>query len=214
MSGMGRIFAVGDIHGTFDKLVLLLDRLVIDWERDCLLFIGDYVDRGPQPYAVVERLVALRREHPGTIFLRGNHEEMLLNYLAGRDRFLYLANGGQRTLDDYRRHGPDGRWPPIPAEHMEFFESTVFCHETGDHIFVHAGLRPGVPLERQLSEDLVWIREEFIRSACDFGRRVVFGHTPFSRPWVEANKIGIDTGAVYGNKLTCVELPEVRFHQV
>jgi len=214
VSGMGTIFAVGDIHGTFDKLTLMLDRLVIDWAQDTLLFIGDYIDRGPQPFEVVERLVELRKQHPSTVFIRGNHEDMLLNYLAGRDPFLYLANGGQSTLDAYATRRRDTGAPLIPEAHIDFFESTVLYHQTEMFIFVHAGLRPKVPLRKQLTEDLLWIREDFIRSSYDFGRVVVFGHTPFSEPFVGRNKIGIDTGAVYGNKLTCVELPSMVFHQV
>ena len=190
------------------------DRLVIDWERDTLLFIGDYVDRGHQPFEVVERLVDLKRQHPATIFLRGNHEDMLLNYLAGRDRLTYLANGGQRTLDAYLKRRREMDLELVPKAHFDFFKSTLLYYQTDEYIFVHAGMRPKVPLEKQLTEDLLWIRGDFIRSSYDFGRRVVFGHTPFSEPFEAFNKIGIDTGAVYGNKLTCVELPGMVFHQV
>ena len=211
---MGKIFAIGDIHGTMVKLAAMLDKLVIDWDRDLLLFIGDYIDRGPHSVEVVDHLAELKRRHPGTIFLMGNHERMLLDYLAGDDQWRYLANGGGVTLDGYRRRMPAGNDFEIPHEHMEFYESTTLYHETEDYIFVHAGMRPPFPLADQAADDLLWIREEFIHSAHDFGKRVVFGHTPFREPLVLPNKIGIDTGAVYGNKLTCVELPGLVFHQV
>lgn len=214
MTEIEKIFAVGDIHGSFDKLAALLDKLVIDTERDTLLFIGDYVDRGPRPVEVVDRLVELRRQCPGIIFLKGNHEDMLLRYLSGMDRFVYLSNGGQSTLDGYARRNREMDPTAIPSDHLDFLESTVLYHETAGFIFVHAGLRPEVPLEHQTTEDLLWIREDFISSSYDFGKRVVFGHTPFNEPFVRPNKIGIDTGAVYGNKLTCLELPDMIFHQV
>ena len=192
----------------------MLDRLVIDWERDSLLFIGDYVDRGPRPVDVIDCLVELKHRHPETIFLRGNHERMFLDYLSGGDRHVYLANGGYSTLDGYRKWSTAAGPLQIPPEHLDFFESTVLWHETDRYIFVHAGMRPRIPLARQTERDLLWIREDFIRSGYDFGRKVVFGHTPFKEPLVAPNKIGIDTGAVYGHKLTCVELPELIFHQV
>jgi len=97
---------------------------------------------------------------------------------------------------------------------MHFFNALSLYHQTPDYLFVHAGLRPRVPLEQQETEDLLWIREAFIHSRHDFGKRVIFGHTPFAEPLVAPNKIGIDTGAVYGNRLTCVQLPEVQFFSV
>jgi len=211
---MDKIFAIGDIHGTMVKLAAMLDRLVIDWERDLLLFIGDYIDRGPRSAEVVDKLIELKRRHPGIEFLMGNHERMLLDFLAGDDEWRYLANGGGVTLDEYRERSAANDALEIPDEHMEFYESTVLYHETDDYIFVHAGMRPPFQLVEQAADDLLWIREDFIRSAHDFGKRVVFGHTPFREPLVLPNKIGIDTGAVYGNKLTCVELPDLVFHQV
>jgi len=209
-----RIFAIGDIHGCYDPLVRLLERIPIDWSRDALVFMGDYIDRGPQSFEVVQHLVELQGRHPETVFLKGNHEQMLEDFLSGRDRLTYLSNGGQQTLDSYLRHasGP-GRYP-IPEAHQRFFESLRLMFETDSYIFVHAGLRRGLPLESQRPEDLLWIREKFIDNRHSFGKRVIFGHTPFNEPRVEPNKIGIDTGAVYGNKLTCVQLPEETFISV
>jgi serine/threonine protein phosphatase 1 len=208
------IFAIGDIHGCYDPLVRLLGRIPIDWSRDRLIFIGDYIDRGPQSFEVVQHLVELQARQPDTVFLKGNHEQMLLDYLSGRDRMTYLYNGGQQTLDGYLQHASSSGRYPIPDAHLRFFESLRLMFETEDYIFVHAGLRWGLPLERQNTEDLLWIRESFIDTRRSFGKRVVFGHTPFDEPRVEPNKIGIDTGAVYGNKLTCVQLPEEKFYSV
>ena len=209
--GVQRIFAVGDVHGCHDRLLDLLDRIPLDWSRDQLVFMGDYIDRGPQSFEVVEHLIGLQELHPSIVFLKGNHEQMLADYLSGKDRMLYLYNGGQQTLDSYLRRSSPGE-PPIPPRHRRFFDSLRLYFETEGYIFVHAGLRHGVPLAEQGPEDLLWIRESFIDSQHPFGKRVVFGHTPFDRPLVQANKIGIDTGAVFGNQLTCVQLPDEIFY--
>jgi serine/threonine protein phosphatase 1 len=206
-----RIFAVGDIHGCYDRLRALLDRIPLDWSRDQLVFMGDYIDRGPQSFEVVDHLIGLQELHPDIVFLKGNHEQMLADYLLGKDRMLYLYNGGQQTLESYLRNGAPGEFP-IPPRHRRFFDTLRLFHETDAFIFVHAGLRQGLPLAEQGPEDLLWIRESFIDSQHSFGKRVVFGHTPFDRPLVQPNKIGIDTGAVFGNQLTCVQLPEEIFY--
>jgi serine/threonine protein phosphatase 1 len=208
---MQKIFVVGDIHGCFDKLCALMDKIPINFNRDQLIFIGDYIDRGSSSLEVVDYLVDLKKKLPDTIFLKGNHEDMLENYLDGSDRFTYLLNGGQRTLDAYLNRPNNPGEYPVPPAHLKFFKSLHLYYQTDDYIFVHAGLRKKVPLESQKTVDLLWIRDEFIFSDFDFGKRVIFGHTPFKDPLVQTNKIGIDTGAVYGNRLTCVELPEINF---
>jgi serine/threonine protein phosphatase 1 len=188
-----------------------MDKIPIDMERDQLIFIGDYIDRGPNFIEVVDFLIDLKKHSPGTIFLKGNHEDMLENYLNGSDRFTYLLNGGQQTLDAYLSRSSNPDKFPVPTEHLEFFNSLQLYHQTDDFIFVHAGLREKVPIESQDKTDLLWIRDEFIYSDYDFGKLVLFGHTPFKEPLVQPNKLGIDTGAVYGNFLTCVQLPEIEF---
>jgi serine/threonine protein phosphatase 1 len=208
---MQTVFAIGDIHGCYDKLLNLLERLPIDWSADQLVFMGDYIDRGPKSFEVVDYLIVLKAQHPDIVFLKGNHEQMLEDYLSGKDRITYLYNGGQQTLESYMRHADTGAKHPIPDRHLRFFESLAMFFETEDYIFVHAGLREDLPLHQQGPEDLLWIREQFIYTTRSFGKRVVFGHTPFDEPLVEPNKIGIDTGAVYGNKLTCLQLPEEKF---
>lgn len=208
---MGNIFAIGDIHGSFDQLQGLMQKIPIDFMHDTLVFIGDYIDRGPGSVEVVDYLLDLKKRVPGIIFLKGNHEDMLEKYLDGTDRFTYLLNGGQNTLDSYLNKTDRTDSFPIPNDHMAFFKSLRLYYETEAYLFVHAGLRPKVPLASQETDDLLWIRDKFIYSKYNFGKPVVFGHTPLEKPLVESNKIGIDTGAVYGNALTCVKLPELEF---
>jgi len=209
---MGKIFAIGDIHGCFQKLRTLMIRIDYDVDRDTLVFLGDYIDRGYESYDVVQYLVELSSRGQRVVFLKGNHEQMLENYLAGTMRFIYLLNGGAQTLKNYQAHRTGPFSPLIPDSHKYFFSKLLLYYETDDYVFVHAGLRDNVPLSRQRPEDLHWIRDSFIKSDYDFGKRVIFGHTPFVEPLVLPNKIGIDTGAVYGNKLTCLELPACKFY--
>ena len=208
---MRKIFAIGDIHGCYDQLLELMKKIPIDFNQDTLVFMGDYIDRGPNSVEVVDFLIKLKKRVPGIIFLKGNHEDMLEKYLNGTDRFTYLLNGGQQTLDSYMAKSFQSEFFPIPDNHMEFFKSLRLFYETEEFIFVHAGLRPKIPLKSQSSEDLLWIRDKFVKTKYDFGKRVIFGHTPLKQPLVEPNKIGIDTGAVYGNALTCVQLPDLVF---
>jgi len=209
---MEKIYAIGDIHGRFDKLRALMDKIDIDYNNDILIFLGDYIDRGPQSFEVVKYLIELKKNQPKTIFLKGNHEEMFEKYVSGEDRMTYLFNGGQQTLDSYMSRPRDPDEPLIPPDHFEFFNSLRLYYETLNYIFVHAGLKKKVPLDKQKPEDLLWIRRKFIESKFDHGKQVVFGHTPLPEPLLMPNKIGIDTGAVYGNKLTCVRLPELVFY--
>ena len=212
----GRILAIGDIHGCNGLLKRLLDRIRIDPLADTLIFIGDYLDRGHEVREVIDTLLDLKETCSNLICLKGNHESLFLNYyLEGRDEELFLSNGGQSTLDSYGISlGEARRGKGIPENHIRFLTSLPFYHETDEYCFVHAGLRPGIALADQSSEDLLWIRYEFIDTEWDFGRTVVFGHTPFSKPLLEKNKIGIDTGAIYGGRLTCIELPSRRIYQV
>lgn len=212
-----RIFAIGDIHGCYDKLVTLLDRLPYEPERDTLVFIGDYIGRGKQSRQVVEHLVRLRADNPRIITLMGNHELMLFEYHRHGDRNLLEVlrrNGVEDTMTSYgRRNIVDLRSLSfLPASHREFLENLLPIWQTDDYIFVHAGILPGQPLAEQNEDTFCWVRDLFLNVEHDFGKRVIFGHTPFATPLVSANRIGIDTGAVYGNLLTAVELPSMRFH--
>ncbi|AFM23299.1 metallophosphoesterase family protein [Desulfomonile tiedjei] len=211
-----KIFAVGDIHGCYDKLTAMMK--ILPWSRengDLLLFIGDYIDRGPRSRDVVEYLVQLRKKGGEFVFLKGNHEKMLLDYyIQQKDQMLYVANGGAETIASYVEGGIGRKAFVLPEEHLDFFLSLGLYYQTEDYIFVHAGLRDNIKIAEQSEEDLLWIREEFIYSAYDWNKRVIFGHTALETPFVTPSKIGIDTGAVYGNKLTAVELPRMKFYQV
>ena len=209
---METIYAIGDIHGRFDKLRDLMDKIDIDFESETLVFLGDYIDRGPQSFEVVEYLIDLRSRVEKCHFLKGNHEEMFEIYISGEDRLTYLFNGGQQTIDSYMSRSREPDEPLIPDNHLSFFKSLLMYYETNDYIFVHAGLQKNIPLGKQKSEDLLWIRKKFIESGHDYGKLVVFGHTPLPEPLLQPNKIGIDTGAVYGNKLTCIRLPDLVFY--
>lgn len=196
-----RLLAVGDIHGCRNLLDDLLKEVAPD-EGDRLVFLGDYVDRGPDSRGVIDRLLELQQQWPQTVYLRGNHEQMFLDFLEGRGSWPFFANGGRATLASYGAADGSG----IPLTHHAFLRSLPSSYCSGGFIFVHAGLRPGVPLEQQREEDLLWIREEFLASDYDWGKTVVFGHTPRTRPLLAPGRIGIDTGAVYGRQLTCCDV--------
>ncbi|AMV73501.1 metallophosphoesterase family protein [Desulfuromonas carbonis] len=204
-----RLLAVGDIHGCHELLAQLL-REVGPGADDRLVFLGDYVDRGPDSRGVIDTLLVLVERWPQTIFLRGNHEQMFLDFIDGRASWIFLANGGQQTLDSY---GAATR-NEIPASHQAFLRQLPTSYRCGEFLFVHAGLRPGVAPEDQREEDLLWIRAEFLDSDYDWGQTIVFGHTPQPRPLLAARRIGLDTGAVYGRQLTCCDLLSRRCWQV
>jgi serine/threonine protein phosphatase 1 len=226
MNSPERIFVIGDIHGCLDKLEQLWDRIDPRPDKDQLVFLGDYIDRGEDSSGVLDYLLQLKETYLNTIFLMGNHEKMFIDFLAGVDRALFIYNGGESTINSYIGR-MENAWGSVrgisddealnllvPEHHRTFLQELHQYYETENYIMVHAGLRYGIPLEQQSLEDLVWIREEFIYSEEDFGKRVIFGHTPFVRPLVLENKIGIDTGAVYGNSLTCLILPDLEFVSV
>jgi serine/threonine protein phosphatase 1 len=198
-------YVVGDIHGCLKSLQRLLEKIDPAPDEE-VVFIGDYIDRGPQAREVVEYLLALPFR---CVFLLGNHEQMLLEFLQGENEEVFLLNGGTATL---RSYGGDA--DNIPASHLHFFRTLLHKYETPDFLFVHAGIRPMVPLEQQELKDLIWIRQEFYSFVGKFPKPVVFGHTPQKQVLLREDRIGIDTGCVYGNKLTCLKLPEREIIQV
>lgn len=206
-----RIFVIGDVHGCLGMLQRLMERIAWDPERDRLIFLGDYIDRGEDSRGVIDFILRLAAESDRVDCLLGNHESIFLDYLSGLEPRTFLENGGKSTLGSYGIS--DGR-KEIPHSHMKFLQTLNPFLELEEYFIVHAGMRPGVSIERQTVDDLVWIRDPFIFSEYDFGKRVIFGHTPFSQPLIMDNKIGLDTGAVYGNRLTCLELPRFLFHHV
>lgn len=217
-----RVYAIGDVHGRDD----LLQELATLIERDLrsspatatTVFLGDYVDRGPNSAAVLERLAGGR--FPTSLrALRGNHEEMLLHFLEDAEALGdWKRYGGLETLNSYRVDvGPAMRGEgyenarkaflaEFPSAHLRFLRDTQLSLTIGDYFFCHAGVRPGAPLDAQRAEDLLWIRDGFLRYQGSFGKIVVHGHTPVAEPDVRSNRINIDTGAFATSVLTCLVL--------
>lgn len=213
-----RIYAIGDVHGCDDRLAVLHQLIAADLAARpvadaLLLHLGDYIDRGEASAAVLQRLSRPRpAPFPRIINLMGNHEAMMLSALDSEDPeavMQWLANGGAETLASWglsRRSRPREWARAVPPEHVAFLRGLPLYHAAGGYVFVHAGLRPGVPLERQSRHDLLWIREPFLSWQGDSPFVVVHGHTPEHDVVVRTNRIGIDTGAVMGGVLTCVAL--------
>lgn len=215
---MSRLYAIGDIHGHFTELLALYQKLLDDGmtpDRDQLVFLGDYVDGGPHTRQVLDQLLAWQRDYPQWVFLKGNHEDLMLDALVygGRrygDYYLWWNQGGRETARSYLPEDatayeraimqPDEF---ISTSHLEWLNTRPLMHETGQFLFVHAGFQPGYHLNAQTEEDMLWIREAFFRQRYNFGKPVVFGHTPFEVPQViydyrpgheaEIVAIGIDT---------------------
>ena len=214
------VAAIGDVHGHLD-LVEQLWQLISDKARQSqcrhkvLVFVGDYVDRGPRSAALVDRLL---QGFDGfeTVYLMGNHDQTLLQFLSDPSVGEVWRNfGGLETLRSYGvTYDPARGWADtrsafalaMPQAHIHFFKNLKLHHVIADYVFVHAGLRPHVKLEDQSTQDLLWIREEFLDSDTNFGRVVVHGHTPAREPVVRHNRIGIDTGAYMSGKLTALVL--------
>lgn len=218
------VYAIGDIHGRLDllqKLEAMIERDAagIDASRRLIICLGDFVDRGDDSYGVIEHLV---QGAPGSferICLIGNHESYFLRFFDDRTvAGAWLANGGRETLSSYGVPPPgfdiDGNSEEMQAElrtrvpesHLAFLQSLALSHREGDYLFVHAGVRPGVPIDRQDPDDLMWIREEFLADQRDFGAVVVHGHSIRPAPENLANRIGVDTGAYTTGRLSCVVL--------
>jgi serine/threonine protein phosphatase 1 len=203
-------YAIGDIHGCYLKLRSLLGHCAVHSGADTLrfIFIGDYVDRGPNSAEVVRFLMKLQAEAPDRIVcLCGNHEAMLIDAANGGDQLTWLFNGGDATLESYGVTDA----AEIPAEHLAWIEALPLTIIDGTRFFVHAGIRPGIPLDQQEAELMLWIREPFLSDTRDHGRYIVHGHTPTETGQVELrqNRLNIDTGACYGGPLTAAVFDEV-----
>ncbi len=210
---MHKTFIIGDIHGCFQPLEKLI--LQIPKSTHTLVFLGDYIDRGPDSQKVVSRILELKMLFPHVVTLMGNHELMLLEHLQAPQNSAFLSYGGIQTLQSYGCL-PADRMPTdsIPHEHLLFFNNLALHYEDEHAIYVHAGLQPGLHLSLQSSKWCLWARENFLTSRYDYGKKVIFGHTVFRAPYIEKNKIGIDTGAVYGGNLTGILLPDQEFFSV
>ncbi|WP_020038609.1 metallophosphoesterase family protein [Salipiger mucosus] len=222
---MQPIFAIGDIHGQIDELHKALGLVAQDEAEGPVLFIGDYVDRGPDSRAVIELLLQGQADGRPWICLKGNHDKLLLDYLADPHhddpniarRLLYTEKplGGRATLASYGVDVSEDRplddihadaLEAVPQAHRDWLAALPLWHETEEHIFVHAGIRPGIPMERQEESDLLWIRGGFLEDSRDHGKLVVHGHTALDAPQMYSNRLNIDGGAGYGRPLAPVLL--------
>lgn len=232
-----KTWCIGDIHGCYRELMALYKKLLtagLQPDKEVVVFIGDYMDRGPDSKKVVLQLMKWHKEYPHWVFLYGNHEDIFKNWLEGKQNYqedskwsCFMYNGGRDTLKSY------GLSEPIkigfPKKHIDFLlNETKMIYETDNYVFVHGGLVPELPIKEHLSnktyiDAMLWARELFIDSTWDWGKKVIFGHTPaykawwgkFGEPIIMKNKIGID-GAVCGNKigssLIAIELPAEKFY--
>jgi serine/threonine protein phosphatase 1 len=230
-----RLYAIGDIHGRLDLFEALLEKIFADAsgapcpgaDRDdkVLVLLGDYVDRGPDSRGVIERLCHFAEPGFEVIALLGNHEDVMMQFLSDPSVGpRWCANGGDATLASYgvsvpaEPEAPDEVWQAVsaafndalPATHRGFLRRLAPWYAEGGYLFVHAGLRPGVAVEKQDVEDLIWIRQAFTSSTRDHGALVVHGHSITPEPDFQPNRIGIDTGAYASGVLTCLALAGTR----
>ena len=220
---VSRIYVIGDIHGRLDLLDTLIGKINADLKsaptpEPLTVTLGDYIDRGPNSRGVLERLAQNPFPMP-YVALKGNHEELLTTFLDDPsilDKWRRL--GGMETLHSYGvpvsklmvgtgfDEAAARLRAALPEAHLRFVSSLKLSASSSTHFFCHAGIRPGIPLDRQSADDLLWIRQEFLNSKINFGKRVVHGHTPTERPEVLPNRINIDTGAYATGRLTCLVL--------
>lgn len=223
------IVAVGDVHGRLDLLDPLIDQIrdklaaSNDTQKPVLIFLGDYVDRGVSSKGVIDRVIELRNEGTFEVrALKGNHEEALLAFLEDAQfGSTWSEQGGAQTLDSYGVRPPmrrtdepaweaarDALAEALQPTHLRFLDELELMAVYGDYLFVHAGVRPGVPLAAQQPRDLLWIRQDFLTSTRPFEKIVVHGHTPETEPFLGAHRIGVDTGAYATGVLTAVLLKD------
>jgi len=218
-----RVYAVGDIHGRAD-LLQQLHQLILDDSAafngaKTVVYLGDYIDRGDWSREVIELLLTQPLPGFANIYLRGNHEQAMLDFIEHPvEAANWLGFGGRETLSSYGiilAHIPTQAELPelaqqlsreLPQTHKVFLDDSTGCWQCGGYYFVHAGIRPGVALDKQTAHDQMWIREDFLTSSKDHGAIVVHGHSIFEKPEILANRIGIDTGAYTSGVLTCVVL--------
>ncbi|WP_255554804.1 metallophosphoesterase [Sphingomicrobium clamense] len=217
-----RVYAIGDIHGHLEELEELLAWIESDLEshegRSDLVFLGDYIDRGPDSRGVLKRLAKEKLPGDAHHFLMGNHEAVLLDLVDGHasDGFSWLSYGGREMLESYgvkkskilSSAGTIAKLivETLPKSHLEFLRNLQTMVTIDDYAFAHAGIRPGKSLKKQKARDLMWIRDPFLSSKKDHGKVVVHGHTIEAEPADRANRIGLDTGCYAGGSLSAVRL--------
>ena len=210
-----RVYAIGDVHGCAQELRALIAQLPIDSEAT-VVFLGDYVDRGPDSKGVVDQILALSR-HCQVVALKGNHEGLFLEFLdrpESAGAALFILNGGATTLASYDDGAGGYRVPP---EHAQFYRDLKLSWETDRHFFVHAGVpeRPLAALNASEDEEtLTWVREPFLSSDYRWEKTIVHGHTPVRQAEVRSNRVNLDTGCVFGGRLTALEVNSMKFFAV
>ncbi|MBF0196741.1 MAG: metallophosphoesterase [Planctomycetes bacterium] len=204
------IFVISDIHGCLQEFNELLAKLPIKTNSQ-FVFLGDYIDRGPHSAGVIDRILKLKESYE-VVALAGNHEQMLMHFLEDKstpEAASFVINGGGATLASYSDSLGDYQ---MPEEHMDFLKSLKLCHEMDDDFFVHAGV-PDVPLtklhKKKYESEMLWIRKPFFYSSYNWGKRIFHGHTPVKECTIGEKRVNVDTGCVYGNKLTALMLPEM-----
>lgn len=218
-----RVYVIGDIHGRWDLLQNLADQINIDQsgapKLQCVtIFLGDYIDRGPHSAAVLEAL-ASHNFPTSVVALRGNHEEIMLRFLEDETILdSWRKFGALETLHSYGvsvtsvmrgdgyKDAQASLLQALPVDHIDFLKQTPTSFVRGDYFFCHAGVRPGVPLESQISDDLLWIRDEFLRHDGTYEKMIIHGHTPVESPDIRPHRINIDTGAYASSNLTALVL--------
>ncbi len=206
-----RTYALSDIHGCLDKLERLVTRCMDDAgaEPATFAFLGDFVDRGPDSRGVLQFVVGMESRRPGQVIcLAGNHEDMALNAIDHPDEAgpWIARNGGDKMLRSYGVAAP----AELPADHVAWLRALKTHHDDGLRFFVHAGIDPAKPLDRQDRHDMLWMREPFLSDPRDHGRFIVHGHTPLKggQPDLRTNRVNIDTAAVMGGPLTAAVFDE------
>jgi len=211
------VYVIGDVHGCLDPLkrtLAAIDRDVAETRPShaAEIFLGDYVDRGPDSAGVLELLSHRGATRPA-IFIKGNHDAMMVEFAQGeRTLAEWLPYGGAETLRSYgatrEMIASDAQELPalITPRHVDFLSRCEYSFEVEGYLFAHAGVRPGVALHNQSPQDLMWIRDEFLNHRGDFGAVVVHGHTPVEAPEFRGNRIGIDTGCYMTGRLTCLRI--------
>lgn len=219
-----RLYCVGDIHGRDDLLINIHGQIAEDlqsYQDDItIVYVGDYIDRGMNSRQVLDRLVTKHFLSEYSVFLRGNHEQVLLNFLED-DRVgpTWLTFGGHATLTSYgvalakiptKRQDyieiQQGLRENLPDAHLQFLRETLFCYQAGTYFFAHAGINPKYSIDRQNTDDLMWVREKFTSSKNNFDKIIVHGHSITDQAEFKTNRIGIDTGAYASGVLTCLVL--------
>lgn len=223
-----RAFAIGDIHGRVDLLQQAMAKIDADLRdrpvpRSLRIFLGDYIDRGPDSRGVIDALIDIGQRHEA-VFIKGNHETLVGDFLRNPSMLpAWRSLGGLETLASYgvtcalnpdsakQTEAAQAFRDALPRSHVDFLTRLKPCFALNDVLFVHAGLRPGLPLASQSEHDLMWIRDDFLQHRGTFGKLVVHGHTPVRTPEVHPNRINIDTGAYATGQLTCLWIEGDRF---